>query len=258
MFESGIFICAPAEKITEDYGIFKKIHKTEIYDSDATQENILKAFENIIKVANPEDVFVFYYAGHGTLDENSTFYLVPTNVTTIYGDDEQLRKKGISDEQLKNNLMLVKAQKQLVVLDACHSGAAVSLMKVRATPTDERAIRKLARSSGVTILASSGSKQFATEFDQLKHGIFTYVLLEALAGKADRGGDGEVTVNELKLYLDERVPELTTEYGGKAQYPTGSFNGNDFPIAIVPKAEVPAVVEPETAIVPKKDGEKER
>jgi WD40 repeat protein len=222
------------EKIVEqNKGIFKAIHKTEIYDAEATRGNILKGFKNVIAKAKADDVFVFYYAGHGTIDEQngSAFYLVPTDVTKLYGDPEQLVKKCISDEELRKNLTLVKAQKQIVLMDACHSGAAVANMKVRAAGSDEKAIVTLARSSGVVILASSGTKQFATEFETLHHGTFTYALLEALDGKADRG-DGQVTINEIKLYMDERVPELTQQYGGSAQYPTGYITGNDFPISV--------------------------
>ena len=223
--------------VEQNKGIFRAIYRKEIYDEEATRGNIIKGFKNIIAKAKAEDVFVFYYAGHGTIDEDKgdSFYLVPTDVTKIYGDPEQLAKKCISDEELKNNLTLVKAQKQIVLMDACHSGAAVANMKVRGGASDEKAIVTLARSSGVVILASSGTQQFATEFETLKHGTFTYALLEALDGKADRG-DGQVTINEIKLYMDERVPELTSQYGGKAQYPTGYITGNDFPIA-VPKKE---------------------
>lgn len=226
------------EKIVEkNKGIFKAIVKTELYDTEATRANILKGFKSVIAKAKPEDVFVFYYAGHGTVDEvdGETFYLVPTDVTKIYGDTEQLKAKAISDEELKKNLTLVKAQKQVVLMDACHSGAAVANMKVRAAASEEKAIVSLARSSGVVMLASSGTKQFATEFEELKHGTFTYSMLEGLDGKADLGGDGQITVNELKLYMDNRVPELTEKFGGKAQYPNSFITGNDFPIAIPEK-----------------------
>jgi WD40 repeat protein len=218
-------------------GIFKSIVRTEIYDTRATKANILHGFKSIVSKAKPEDVFVFYYAGHGTINEeqDNAFYIVPTDVTKIYGDPEQLIARGISDEELKNNLARVKAQKQIVLMDACHSGAAVANMKVRAAASEEKAIVTLARSSGVVILASSGTKQFATEFEDLHHGTFTYALLEGLDGKADRG-DGQVTVNELKLYMDERVPELTEQFGGKAQYPNSYITGSDFPIS-VPKKE---------------------
>ncbi|MCU0368834.1 MAG: caspase family protein [Cyclobacteriaceae bacterium] len=226
------------EKLVEqNKGIFKAINRTELYDTEATRSNIMKGFKNIIAKAKPDDVFIFYYAGHGTIDEddNETFYLVPTDVTKIYGDAQQLKAKAISDEELKRNLMLIKAQKQVVLMDACHSGAAVANMKVRAAASEEKAIVTLARSSGVVMLASSGTKQYAAEFEELKHGTFTYAMLEGLEGKADLGGDGQVTVNELKLYMDSRVPELTEKFGGKAQYPNSFISGNDFPIAIPQK-----------------------
>jgi WD40 repeat protein len=225
-----------------DHGrnIFKSINTVPIYDENATKENIVKGFKSIIARAKPEDVFLFYYAGHGTLDEenkdadgNAPFYFVPTDVTKLYGDPELLRSKGISGTELGDYLTQIKSRKQIVLTDACHSGGIIKTgIKVRAAANDERAIVQLARSSGVVWIASSGSKQFATEFDQLKHGVFTYALLEALDGKADNG-DRKVTVNELKIFMEERVPELTKQYGGEAQYPIGYITGNDFPISVL-------------------------
>ena len=225
--------------VEQNKGLYKAIHPIEIYDAQATRANIMKGFKNVIAKAKAEDVFVFYYAGHGSINEEKGdgFYLVPTDVTKLYGDPEQLAMKAISDDELKNSLTMVKAQKQIVLMDACHSGAAVANMKVRAAGSDEKAIVTLARSSGVVWMASSGSKQYATEFDVLKHGTFTYALLEALEGKADRGGDGQVTISEVRLYMDERVQELTLEYGGAAQYPTFWLTGNDFPLAVPRKKE---------------------
>lgn len=229
------------EKITsENSRIFKSIYKTEIYDTDATRQNILNGFESIIARAKPEDVFIFYYAGHGTLNEENgeRFYLVPANVTQLYGDPGQLHAKAISGDELKNSFTRIKAQKQIMIMDACHSGAAVTAVasaRTRAAPSDEKAMANLARSSGIAILASSGTEQKATEFDELKHGIFTYALLEALDGKADRGGDNLITVNEIKLYIDQRVPELTQQFRRKAQHPRGFQSGDDFPIFVLSK-----------------------
>jgi WD40 repeat protein len=214
--------------------LFKEINRIEIYDEDATRENIVMAFKTMVTRAKPEDVFLFYYAGHGTLDEehNDEYYLVPTNITKLYGDPEQLQKKGISATELRELLTQIKSQKQVILMDACHSGGALKSLNVRAAATDEKAIIQLARSSGVIMLASSGTKQFATEFEELKHGVFTYALVEALEGKADTG-DKKITVNELKFYMEERVPELTKKYGGKTQYPTGYITGNDFPLSLL-------------------------
>lgn len=231
------------EKLTNPVNqrIFKSINKVEIYNEQATKENIIKGFKSIIERAKPEDVFVFFYAGHGSLDEDnkdadgdSPFYFVPTDVTKLYGDPEQLQKKGLSGAELRRYLTQIRSTKQIVLMDACHSGGALKGIGVRAAGSDEKAIVQLARSSGVVWIASSGTKQYATEFDVLKHGVFTYALLEALNGINDNG-DSKVTVNELKLYMEERVPELTKKYGGQAQYPTGYINGNDFPISVILK-----------------------
>ncbi|UII33484.1 caspase family protein [Fulvivirga ulvae] len=225
------------KKIIENSSkMFKSIRKTEIYDTEATKENIIKGFESIISQAQPEDVFVFYYAGHGTLDMDSDneYYLVPTDITKLYGDPAQLKEKGISATDLKNHLSKVKSQKQLILMDACHSGGAVKSINVRAAASEEKAIVQLARSSGVVMIASSGTQQFASEFEVLEHGVFTYALLEGLDGKAD-SGDNKITVNELKIFMEERVPELSDKYGGQAQYPTGFVHGNDFPITLLYK-----------------------
>ncbi len=227
------------EKIIENSkGIFKSVNKMEIYDTDATRDNILKGFRSMIATAKPEDVFIFYYAGHGTIneDKDNEYYLVPTDVTKLYGDSEQLEAKGISATELKDHLSQIKAQKQMVLMDACHSGGALKSLNVRAAASDEKAIVQLARSSGVAVMASSGTQQFATEFEELKHGVFTYALLEAIDGKADNG-DGRITVTEIRMYMENRVPELTKQYNGKSQYPTAWLTGNDFPVTVLKKEE---------------------
>ena len=225
------------EKLSErSQLIFKNVNRVEIYDEEATKENITKGFKAMIARAKPEDVFMFYYAGHGTLDEDNDdeYYLVPTDITKLYGDPAQLHARGISATDLRGFLTQIKSQKQIVLMDACHSGGALKSLTTRGVATDEKAMVQLARSSGIVMIASSGTKQLATEFEVLKHGVFTYALLEALDGKADNG-DKKITVNELKFYMEDRVPELTKQYGGKAQYPTGYITGNDFPISVLDK-----------------------
>ncbi len=223
------------DKVVEKSGkIFKNIKKIEFYDAEATRDKIYQGFETVIKQAKPEDVFVFYYAGHGSLDEedDDKYYLVPTDVTQIYGDSEQLKNKAISADDLKAMLSKVKSQKQLILLDACHSGGAVKAFSTRAGGSEEKALVQLARASGVVLIAASQSQQFATEFEEIGHGVFTYSLLEAMDGKAD-SGDKKVTVKEIARYMEERVPELSEKYGGEAQYPTGFSHGNDFPISLI-------------------------
>ncbi len=220
--------------ISKGSKMFKSVRKIEIYDEEATKSNIIQAFETIAAQSKPEDVFVFYYAGHGSIDaeDNSNIYLVPTDVTQLYGDAEQLKTKAISSNELRTLLSNIKPQKQLVLLDACHSGGAIKAFKNRAAAAEEKALVQLARSAGVVVIAATGSQQFATEFDELGHGVFTYALLEALDGQADNG-DNRVTVKELEAFMNRRVPYLSEEHGDKAQYPTGYSQGQDFPISLI-------------------------
>jgi len=212
--------------------ITSKTHTYFIKNSEAIKDNILSKLSEIATVANPQDIFIFYYAGHGVINvgENKEFYIVPTDVVQLYGDDGALAQKGISATQLKQAASGIAAQKQLYILDACQSAGALESVAAARGAAEEKAIAQLARSTGTHWLTASGSQQFATEFDELGHGVFTYALLEALSGKAD-SGDQRVTVNELKAYLESRVPEISEKYKGSPQYPSSFGFGQDFPVS---------------------------
>ena len=212
--------------------ISSAVNATTIFNSNANKTEILSNFQNIIDKANPQDIFIFYYAGHGvmTQDDSKEFYIVPFDVTQLYGADDGLRAKGFSANELKELAAKIPAQKQLYILDACQSAGALDVVSVRGA-AEEKAIAQLARSTGTHWLTASGSEQFATEFDELGHGVFTYVLLDALSGKAD-SGDGRITVNELKAYIESQVPEVSGKYKGSPQYPASFGFGQDFPIGV--------------------------
>jgi Caspase domain len=222
------------EEITKvGSSIFSKTNPIFIGDEKATKAGIITELEKIKAAANPKDVFIFYYAGHGVLNEKKEFFLVPHDVTQLYGNDDALAQKGLSANQLQQFSKDIKAQKQLFILDACQSAGALDQVVAMRGAAEEKAIAQLARSTGTHWLTASGSEQFASEFQQLGHGTFTYVLLQALSGKADKGGDKKITVKELDTYLQEYVPELTAKYKGTPQYPASYGFGNDFPIGVV-------------------------
>jgi len=210
--------------------LFKKIELIEIYDKDATREAILSVLDDLATRINPEDVFFFYYAGHGSMVENK-FFFIPTESVSLYQLDKLIKGSiyaGDMQEKFKN----IKALKQLIVLDACQSGGSTELLAQRGA-MEEKALAQMSRSSGVHVLAAAGSEQFATEVGSLGHGLFTHVILEALKGGADGAPkDGKVTIYELKSFLDDQVPTLSKIYKGQAQYPYTFSRGHDFPIVI--------------------------
>lgn len=215
--------------------LFGKVENIILNDANATRDGILQAINSIKAKATPNDVFVFYYAGHGTMSagsetNKSQFYLVPHNVTKMYEADEQLMKLGISANEIGDFSKNIKAQKQLFVIDACQSGGAMQTLAMRGA-AEEKAIAQLARSTGTYFIAASGSEQFATEVNELGHGVFTYSVIKALSGDC-KSQDGKVTVNLLKSCVEDLVPELSKKYKGQPQFPTGYGFGQDFPIGI--------------------------
>jgi len=211
----------------------KLFSKTEVYalfNEEATKDKILSTLDEIAQKAQPQDVFFFYYAGHGSMVEND-FYFIPTESIRLY-DVDLLADEAIYAGTMQKKFANISALKQMVVLDACQSGGSTELLAVRGA-SEEKAMAQLSRSSGVHVLAASGSQQFATEFEELGHGLFTYVLLEALSGKADGSPkDGKVTIYELKSYIDDQVPEYSNKFKGKPQYPVTYSRGQDFPVVI--------------------------
>ena len=201
-----------------------------IRDDGATQAGILERMQAVIDGADANDLFVFYFAGHGLVPDRSTgkFYLIPHDVTEPYHSTSGLAQLGISADNLQRLSASISAERQLFILDACQSGSAVAALgRSMRGAAEEKAIASLARTTGTHWLTATDSDQLAAEFDALGHGAFTYVLLEGLGGKA-AGADGELTIQELKGYLELRLPELTREYSGVAQYPSSFGFGRDF------------------------------
>ena len=68
----------------------------------------------------------------------------------------------------------------------------------------------LRKGSGAVVIAAAAGVEQAAERSDLAHGVFTYALLEGMAGaKADGNRDGEVQISELRDYVVARVRELS-------------------------------------------------
>jgi WD40 repeat protein len=219
-------------KLMDEKGtdLFKSIEVHTLYDKDATKEKILATLDELKEKVHQEDVFIFYYAGHGSMVDNQ-FYFIPTETLRLY-DATTLNKEAIEAGALQEKFKNIKALKQLIIMDACQSGGSVELLANRGA-SEEKAIAQLSRSAGIHVMASAGSEQFAAEFASLGHGLFTYVLIRALQGEADGAPkDGKVTIYELKSFIDDQVPEMTRKLKGKPQYPYTFSRGQDFPVVI--------------------------
>ncbi len=217
--------------------IFHSTHAFFLADEQVNKQEVKQTFDKIASEIGPEDVFVMYYAGHGVMtekdmDRDAEFFLVTSDITNLFGDDITLREKAISARELLTYSREIAAQKQLFVIDACQSGGALTAFATRGAPR-EKALAQLARSSGTFFLTASQDAQYANEVGDLKHGIFTYAILEILTGEvSEYRTDEKITVSEIKSYVESRVPELSKQYHGSEQFPTSYSFGQDFPLAV--------------------------
>ncbi|MFT5823856.1 MAG: WD40 repeat protein [Crocinitomix sp.] len=217
--------------------LFNSVKTYSILNADATKANIMATITEIKSEIGSEDVFLFYYAGHGVMSveiapDQPEFFIVTHDVTNLYDASAVIREKAISAGELMEISKNISAEKQLFVLDACHSGGAIETFAVRGSER-EKALAQLARNTGTFFLTAAQDAEYANEVGKLNHGLFTYALLEILQGAVKLDGDQKITVSELKSYVEERVPELSEEYHGSPQYPTGYSFGRDFPIVIL-------------------------
>jgi uncharacterized caspase-like protein len=213
-------------------GLFKEVLVHDLYDQNAGKNAILQELDAISQQAQSQDVFVFFFSGHGTTMENrdseKSFFLVPYDVMQLKGDYGHLQEKAISDAELLEAFLKIKAKKQWIILDACYSGALVGAMAFKGAAKDE-ALYHLARTSGTHIFASSGEQQESVEDEQFGHGIFTYYLLQGLAGQANGTSiDEHITVKELMNFTQSSVLKLRRQ-----QRPTAYSSFDDFPIRLL-------------------------
>lgn len=204
--------------------LYREAHVRILLNEEATGANIRKALDQLALTAAKEDTVVLYFAGHGeTADEE--WYFVPHEVTEPESD-KVLSQGGLSRQFLQDLLKKLPAQKVLVLLDACKSGAAASGTR---GIVDRRAIMNLARATGTYIVAASGADQLAAEVPTLGHGVFTWTLLEGLGGKA---GAKRITAESLILYVKNRMPEVSERFRGRPQFPVSWGGGSDFPLVV--------------------------
>lgn len=238
-----------AEAIAGFFGqpgeLFNAVNHIELFDEEATLDNIQKAFDELAQQAQPEDVLLIYLAGHGvTLGQQ--FYFLPHEMRWGAGDvDDAVREYGMPATMLGDALFHTKALKQVLIIDACQSEGALDVLAMtvqRGPAAQQKALKMLARAKGVYMVAASTKQQYAYEVPQLGHGVLTYALLCGMGGQGLQCGpgaqgrpqaatnDGIVTMDLLLDYISWQVPKLTEQYHGSLQDPVVHRHGMNFPL----------------------------
>jgi hypothetical protein len=173
------------------------------------------------KKAGKQDMVIIYFAGHGATEKDVLSpdgdglekYLLPYDV-----DPQDLYASALPMREISHIFYRIQSQRIIFIADSCYSGASggrtISLSGIRANISDAF-LDRIAGGKGTVILTASGANEVSAEDEKLQHGVFTFYLLEGLAGAADADKDGLVTVDEAYRYVSTHVPRAT----GQEQHP---------------------------------------
>jgi WD40 repeat protein len=225
------FAASDAEKIANTLAnrgkpLFKNIHIQTLIDKQAQVPAIKAEFQKMAKGIKVGDVFMLYLAGHGTTIEGD-YHFIPWEMK--YTSPQALKTYSISRSQFQDLLKKIKAQKSMIILDTCHSGAFSSnesqALAMRGMK-EKSAIRRFKHFTGRAIFAAAAKDQ-ETPDNYRNHGLFTYALLEAMQEKADLAGNknGFISVDEVVKYVTERVAEIAEKEWQINQYPYSDLTG---------------------------------
>ncbi len=193
-----------------------------LLDEDATLDNIRSTLgTKLRRKAGKEDMVIVYLAGHGATEKDDSSldgdglekYILPHNA-----DPSDLYASAMPMGEISRIFQRISSEKLVFLTDTCYSGASggrtilISGMRANVSGTF---LDRLSQGKGRMIIAASDANQVSAEKDELKHGVFTYYMLEGLRGKADFDDDGVITLDEIYRYVSVKVPQAT----GQDQHP---------------------------------------
>ena len=196
-------------------------------NTDADLTNLLADINSVALTAKEDDLFVFYFSGHGGFGGSGPEPAGSDPVTEwifLYGSLSD-SSQTFSDDQLLAAFGPIAARKKVIILDSCNSGgfignhAEADIIPPQFLGSGEtlgeiisRALTLYANYGGAQgdiapedalVIAASGEREVSWE-GLYGHGVLTYFLLAAESG-GDRNHDGYVTVSEAYYYAYRRI-----------------------------------------------------
>lgn len=110
--------------LTEQYQ-FSAEKTIQIYNEEATQDNILNTLNKYIEAVQEQDCLVVYFSGHGEYRKQSyEGFWIP--------HDGGLHKEGswVSNDTVVNKISAIKSHHTLVIVDSCFAGALFEVRKI--------------------------------------------------------------------------------------------------------------------------------
>lgn len=185
---------------------------------DASEKEILNAFNDLYHQVGPKDNLVVFYAGHGNLSKSSNSarkrgYWLPSNA------EPEVLTNWISNNAISDHLDRIKARSVLVIADSCFAGnlasetSAFLLGGVNVNLSKESIQVGVSRRSRIVI--SSGGEKPVLDNVGGAHSIFANALINLLENNENILRDNmlfaQVAVNvrqQAKVNDIEQTPEM--------------------------------------------------
>lgn len=193
----------------QEGNMFHKVFDYLLINEDVQKEKIPHV-KQFLQHSTVDDMVIVFFSGHGILDKYENYF------STYDWNYKQPSLRGISYTELEDVLDAIPARKKVLLINACHSGEGDEDMETFLEM--QRIFADLRRGSGSTIISSARGDQSSFTDIIEKYGensAFGYMLLNALNGKkaqngmaADANSDFQITVTELKYYLEKEIEEM--------------------------------------------------
>lgn len=193
-----------------------------LIDDEADRVGIRHALEAWLPsvVAGPSTEIFVFFSGHGLPSQaGDSLYILPWDVDRLYLEDT-----AVSNEMIYAAIQSVGAKQALIILDSCYSGTSRTgeTLLASARPIAVKA-KHGTLPDGVTLLSAASPDEISYSSNELKHGVFSFHLMQGLEGKADQNNDGLITTAEMFEYVRSGV-ERDSLSNGTRQRP--ALNGS--------------------------------
>ena len=198
-------------------------------DRDHTSRvEILAAIDEITATLQRNDTFLFYFSGHGTLSTQdsgqTSLYLCARDT-----DADRPTSTALAVDTLQRIFKTrVPCRRKVMILDSCHNGEAKSFVTAQ---TEEELSRRRSPLDPVilTRVGEAEAHLFAAAFHQpaledpaLRHGVYTYYLMQSMSRRADDADlDGNRVVSVVEAHQFAR--DRTIAHTSGAQVPQAMF-----------------------------------
>lgn len=219
-------------------GHFAPDHVHLLTDNQATRTNIISELGGrwLPHAAAPGDLVVIYLSTHGSsssMDDTGTLnYLLAYDT-----DTDNLFATGIAMQELTNMIReRVSSKRVVVILDACHSGAAAGEKGLKRTGAFDAG--SVADGTGQLVICSSSGNQSSWESKTTQNSVFTEYLLKALQLKGS-----DTTLKDAFEFLQDEVQRSVLRERGVLQTPVlrSKWQGNQLRLLCVPTKPGPGL-----------------